>query len=96
MLRDFQLMGWRGWEGERGEREEVIEKRRGRVDGRAKCFGPESVGADYLPQKEMAKVEWKLKRLQWSAGNSFFMRNCTVLHQRIEPQYLNPFYYKRQ
>lgn len=66
------------------------EKRRGRVDGRAKCFGPESIWADYLPQKEMTKVEWKLKRLQWSAGNSFFMRNCTVLHQRIEPQYLNP------
>lgn len=21
------------------------------------------------------------------------MRNCTVLHQRIEPQHLNPFYY---
>lgn len=71
------------------------EKRRGQVDGRAKCFGPESIGADYLPQKEMAKVEWKLKRLQWSGGNSFFMRNCTVLHQRIEPQYLNRFYYKR-
>lgn len=104
MLRDFQLMGWRGWEGEEGrERERASggyriggEKRRGRVDGRAKCFGPESIGADYLPEKETTKVKWKLKRLQWSAGNSFFMRNCTVLHQRIEAQYLNPFYYKRQ
>lgn len=66
------------------------EKRRGQVDGRAKCFGPESIGVDYLPQTERAQVEWKLKRLQWSAGNSFFMRNCTVLHQCIEPQSLNP------
>lgn len=67
------------------------EKRRGQVDGRAKCFGPESIRADYLPQRETDKVEWKLKRLQWSTGNSFFRRNCTVLHQRIEPRYLNPF-----
>lgn len=49
------------------------EKRRGRT----KCFGPESIEVDYLPQTEMAKVEWKLKRLQWSAGNLFFMRNCS-------------------
>lgn len=49
------------------------EKRRGRT----KCFGPESIEVDYLPQTEMAKVEWKLKRLQWSAENLFFMRNCS-------------------
>lgn len=49
------------------------EKRRGRT----KCFGPKSIEVDYLPQTEMAKVEWKLKRLQWSAGNLFFMRNCS-------------------
>lgn len=72
------------------------ERRRGRVDGQAKCFGPESIEVDYLPQKETSKVEWKLKGLQWRTVNSFFMRNCTVLHQRIEPQCLNLFYYKRQ
>lgn len=72
----------------------VGEKKRGRVDGQAKCFGPESIGADYLPQKEAAKVEWKLKRLQWSAGNSFFMWNCPVLHRHIEPS-LNPFRHNR-
>lgn len=61
MLRDFQLMGWRGREGERGRASGGYriggEKRRGRVDGRAKCFGPESIGADYLPRKTTPKVE---------------------------------------
>lgn len=68
MLRDFQLMGWRGRKGERGRASGGYriggEKGRGRVDGRAKCFGPESTGADYLPEKVTAKDEWKLKRLQ--------------------------------
>lgn len=75
MLRDFQLMGWRGWEGERGRARRGYriggEKRRGRVDGRAKCFGPECIGADYLPQKETAKVKWKLKDFSGGLGIHF-------------------------
>lgn len=70
-----------------------LEEKREEAESMGECFGPESIGADYLPQKKTPKVEWKLKRLQWSAGNSFFKRNCTVLHQHIEPQYLKPFYY---
>lgn len=73
------------------------EKRRGRVDGRAKCFGPKSIGADYLPPKETARVEWKLKRLQWSAGNSFFMRTCAVFStSRLNQGTSILFYYKKQ
>lgn len=71
MLRDFQLMGWRGIGRENGGYRIEGEKRRGRVDERAKCFGPESIAADYLPQKETVKVEWKLKRPQWSVGIHF-------------------------
>lgn len=92
---DFQLMGWRGWS-ESGGYGIGGEKRRGRVDGWAKCFGSESIGVNCLLHKETLKVEWKVKGLRWSAGNSFFMRNCTVLQQRIEPEHLNPFFDKGQ
>lgn len=85
MLRDFQLMGWRGIGRENGGDRIEEEKRRGRVDGRAKCFGPESIAADYLPQKETTKVEWKLTRPQWSVGIHFsweIAQFCTSILNR--------------
>lgn len=98
MLRDFQLMGWRGREGERGRASGGYriggEKRPSRWA--SKVFWSRKHRGRLFTTKKTPKVEWKLKRLQWSAGNSFFKRNCTVLHQHIEPQYLKPFYYKRR
>lgn len=40
------------WEGERGGYRIEEERRRGPVDGQAKCFGPESIRTDYLLERE--------------------------------------------
>lgn len=95
MLRDFQLMGWRGWEGERGEWVEVIELEEKREEGE------QSV----LVQKASRWTIYRRQRWPKSNGNwkdfsgvlgIYFSWEIAVLHRCIEPQYLSPFYYKRQ
>lgn len=75
------------------------EEKRGRVDGQAKCFGSKRNRADDLPQTENSRRRMEAESASvecWDFFFFFFMRNCTVLQQNIEPQYLNPFYYRRQ
>lgn len=95
MLRDFQLMGWRGWEGERGEWVEVIELEEKREEGEQSVLVQKASRWTIYHRQRWPKSNGNWKDFSGVLG-IYFSWEIAVLHRCIEPQYLSPFYYKRQ